>query len=90
MTPEMAKRVEFLREAAAKGYSMRWAAGELGIKRKTIQDICYRNGIRMADPRAVLATTRRRQLNQPRYWHFHLTHVEASDYEDFLPDVGGL
>lgn len=84
MTPEMAKRVEFLREAAARGYAVQWAMGELKLSRAVVRQTCYYYGINMKSAQKLHAKMQKIQ-KAGTAWPLP---VEASDYEDFLPDVG--
>lgn len=88
MTPEMVKRVEFLREKAAEGYGSRWLAGELGLSARRISKICRENGIMLRNwqPTNVVQAASRKKINPSSTYFERL--VDINECEDFLPDVG--
>lgn len=87
MTPDMVKRVEFLRDAAARGYSSRWAAGELGVSQNRILEICRRHSIKLKDWGGVnRAQGVHRARGTTGAWKGYDASID--DCEDLLPDVG--
>ena len=88
MTPEMARRIEFLREKAAEGYGSRWLAGELGLSIRWIEEICRNNGIKLRNWQATntLQSLARLGIHKGQM-NFGRT-ASAVECEDFLPDVG--
>lgn len=87
MTPDMVRRVEFLREAAAQGYTQVYAAAELGVPPSVIRATCREYKIEMVCGRRIWRQTHSRRTirdNGGRGWEMPVT---QEDY-DFLPDVG--
>lgn len=88
MTPEMVRRVEFLRDAAAAGYSARWAAGELGLSISLVDATCRNHGIKLARLGGINRVQARKRNGTERFALRSAPDEGILECDDFLPDVG--